>query len=75
MIKNILTIGWMVVEAALLLIVSCLTLNIILGSEGGIFISSVAANAQRFLKDIPPGTLIGAMLIVGIYWFAKTRIK
>ena len=75
MIKNILTMGWIVVEAALLLIVACLTFNIILGAEGGLFITSVAANAQRVLRDVPPGTFVGTILVVGIYWFAKARIK
>ena len=67
--------GWLIVEVSLLLISICLTLNIILGADGGTFVSSVAGNAQRFLRDIPSGTVMGIILIVGLYWFVKNRSK
>jgi hypothetical protein len=75
MFDSVLRIGWRVVETALLLIVVCVILNIILGSGSGPFIGSVAANANSFIRDVPPGTFLGVVLVVGLYWFFKARIR
>jgi hypothetical protein len=75
MIERIRSLGWLTVEAALLLIVLCVLLNIILGSESGPFISAVAGNATQLLQAIPPGTLLGVLLIVGLYWLVRGRIS
>ena len=69
------TIGWGVVEAAFLLIVLCLLLNIILGGGSGSFIASVATNATDFLQRLPPGVLVGVALIAMIYGFLKSRLQ
>ena len=68
-------IGWGVVEAAFLLIVLCLLLNIILGGEGDSFISGVAKNATAFLQSVPAGTVLGVVLIVLVYGFWKSRVQ
>lgn len=69
------TIGWAAVEAAFLLIVLCLLLNIILGSEADSFIGGVAKNATGFLQSLPPGVLLGVALIAVIYAFLKSRLQ
>lgn len=68
-------IGWAVVEAAFLLIVLCVLLNIILGSAADPFIKSVAKNATDFLERLPPGIVIGVALIVMIYGLMKSRLQ
>jgi hypothetical protein len=68
-------IGWAVVEAAFLLIVFCILLNIILGGEADSFISSVAGNATNFLEHLPAGVFLGIALIVMIYGFLKARLQ
>lgn len=65
--------GWFVVEIALLLVVLCVLLNIILGADGGAFISNVAANAVSFLQSIPSGTLLGVVLILFLVWTVRSR--
>ena len=67
-------IGWAAVEAAFLLIVLCVLLNIILGGEADSFISSVAKNATEFLQSLPPGIVLGLALIAVIYGFLKARL-
>jgi hypothetical protein len=69
------TIGWAVVEAAFLLIVLCILLNIILGGETDSFIASVAKNAADFLQRLPPGVVLGVALIVMIYGLVKSRLQ
>ncbi len=69
------TIGWAVVEAAFLLIVLCILLNIILGGEADSFIAGVAKNATDFLQRLPPGVLLGVALIVMIYGMVKSRLQ
>ena len=69
------TIGWAVVEAAFLLIVLCILLNIILGGEADSFIASVAENAADFLQRLPPGVVLGLALIVMIYGLVKSRLQ
>ena len=67
-------VGWAAVEAAFLLIVLCVLLNIILGGEADSFISSVAKNATEFLQSLPPGIVLGLALIAVIYGFLKARL-
>jgi len=69
------TIGWAVVEAAFLVIVLCVLLNIILGGEADSFIASVARNATDFLQRLPPGIILGVALIVMIYCLVKSRLQ
>jgi len=69
------TIGWAVVEAAFLLIVLCVLLNIILGSAADSFIAGVATNATEFLQRLPPGIVVGVALIVMIYGLMKSRLQ
>jgi hypothetical protein len=68
-------VGWAIVEAAILLIVFCILLNIILGGEADSFISSVAGNATNFLERLPPGVFLGVALIVMIYSLVKARLQ
>jgi hypothetical protein len=66
-------LGWFTVEAALLVIVLCVLLDIIIGTIGVGFIPLVAANAKAFLQAIPPGTTLGIVILVFLYWFIRTR--
>jgi len=74
-IRQITSIGWLVVEVAFLLVVLCVLLNIILGREAGGFVSSVAANALDFLQKVPSGTFLGIFLIFLVYWLVKSKAK
>jgi hypothetical protein len=73
MIEQIRKTGWLVVEAALLIVILCVLLNILLGSQSGVFIAGVAANALSFLKEVPSGTFLGVVLLLFIYWMFKSR--
>ena len=75
MFDSLLKVGWRVVETAVLLVVVCVILNIILGSGSGSFIGSVAANANSFIRDVPPGNFLSVVLVVGLYWFFKARTR
>jgi len=75
MIDQVRKIGWLAAEAALLIIVLCLLLSVILGNDGGPFISSVSENARKFLEALPPGVTLGVSLIVFLYWFVKNRLR
>ncbi len=73
MIQKITKIGWLAAETGLLLIVLCLLLHIILGTAGGSFISSVAANAMDFMQKVPSGTFLGLFLILVLYFLIKSK--
>ena len=73
MIERVRKIGWLAAEAGLLLIVLCILLNILLGNEGGPYVSSVSENASKFLGTLPPGVTLGVSLILLLYWFVKSR--
>lgn len=73
-LRQLRIIGWAAVEAAFLLIVLCLLLNIILGDKTDSFISSVAKNATAFLQSLPPGIFLGLVLIVVIWGFLRSRL-
>jgi len=73
MIQKFTKIGWLVIELGFMLVIVCVLLNIILGKEGGGFISSVAANALDFLQKVPSGTFLGIFLILALYWTVKSK--
>ena len=73
MIERIRKIGWLAAEAGLLLIVLCILLSILLGKDGGPYVSSVSENASKFLGTLPPGVALGVALILLLYWFVKSR--
>ncbi len=68
-------IGWAAVEAALMLIILCLLLNIILGEKSDSFIAGVAKNATGFLQALPPGVFLGLALLALIYVAIKARLR
>ena len=70
-LRQLRIIGWAAVEAAFLLIVLCLLLNIIIGDKTDSFISGVAKNATAFLQSLPPGRFLGVVLIVVIWAFLR----
>ena len=74
MIDQLKKIGWLAVEAGILVIVLCVLLNILLGNDGGSFITSVAENASKFLQTLPPGVTLGVSLVLVLYWFVKNRL-
>lgn len=74
MIDHIKKTGWLAVEIGVLLIVLCILLRIILGTDSGTYIAAVSDNATKFLQALPPGVTLGVALIVMLYWFAKVRL-
>jgi hypothetical protein len=75
LLTRVRTIGWAAVEAAFLLIVLCVLLNIIVGGDGDAFIATVAKNATAFLQSLPPGVFLGIVMIVALYGLLKSRLQ
>jgi len=73
MVERLMHWGWQLVELCLLLIALCVLLQLILGPQSGAFISSVSANTQRFLREVDSGSLLGLVLIIGLYLYFKSR--
>ncbi len=66
-------IGWFVVEAAFLLVALCVLLEIILGQQGGGFVTAVAERAKVFLQAVPPGAVLGAVILILLYFFFASK--
>lgn len=75
MIDQIRRIGWLAVEAGLLLIALCIILSIILGKENAGWVSAVSENAQQFLNTLPPGVVVGVAVLVLIYRYMSTSVR
>ncbi len=75
MFEKMRRIGWAAVEAALILVFLAVLLSIILGKEGGIFVTSVAQNATAFLQSLPSGTLVGLIAIGALYLLFRGRVR
>jgi len=73
MIQKITKFGWLAIELAFMLVLLCVLLSLILGRDGGGFVSSVAANALDFLQKVPSGTVLGVFLILVLYWTFRRR--
>jgi hypothetical protein len=68
-------IGWAAVEAAFLVIVLSVLLDIIVGGPADSFIATVTNNTERFLQSLPPGVVLGVVLIAAIYGLLRSRLK
>ena len=68
-------IGWAAVEAAFLLIVLCLLLDIVVGPQANSFVSNVAKNATTFLQAIPSGIVVGVAAVAVLYGLLKGRMR
>lgn len=75
MLDKICRIGWIAVEIGLILVSLAILLNIILGTEGGPAVTSIAENATAFLLSLPAGTLVGLAALWVLYIFARSRLK
>ena len=73
LLERVRRLAWGAVEAAAVLVLACVLLDIILGPDGGGFITAVAGNAKGFLQSVPPGAVLGVALLVGLYWFYRAR--
>ncbi|HUO44348.1 MAG TPA: hypothetical protein VMT94_05480 [Burkholderiales bacterium] len=73
MIKRAIEIGWLAIEVVAILVILCVLLHLLIGSNNGGYVSFVYANTVDFLQKIPPGTVIGVFLIIFLYWFSKER--
>jgi hypothetical protein len=75
MIEKITKYGWLAVELVFMLVVLCVLMHLILGKDGGPFISSVAANTLDFLQKVPSGTFLGIFLILVFYWTVRSKLS
>lgn len=73
-LQRLRAIGWAAVEAAFLLIVLCLLLDIIIGAQPNSFVSAVARNATNFLQSLPSGIVVGGAAVAVVYAFLRTRL-
>lgn len=67
--------GWAAVEIGLILVFLAVLLNIILGKDGGIVVTSIAENTTTFLQSLPAGTLVGMIAIGALYLLVRPRVK
>ena len=74
LLAQVRAIGWAAIEAAFLLIVLCLLLDIVIGAQADSFASKVAKNATGFLQSLPPGIVVGLALVAVVYGFLKARL-
>ena len=74
-IERLRRMSWLAVEAGLLIVSLCLLLNIIVGKDGGTFVTAVAANTMAFLKDLPAGIIAGLGLLAFAWAIISKRDK
>ena len=67
-------IGWAAIEAAFLLIMLCMLLDIVVGTQADSFVSKVAKNATAFLQSLPPGVVVGVAAVAVVYGVLRTRV-
>lgn len=74
-LAQIRALGWAAIEAAFLLIVLCLLLDIVIGTQANSFVSKVAKNATAFLQSVPSGIVVGLAALAMVYALLKTRLS
>ena len=74
MIDTVIKTGWCIVEILFILILVCVALGIIIGTDGsGPFINGVLSNTNNFLRNLPPGTFLGIFVILALYGLIKKK--
>jgi len=74
MIDTVIKTGWRIVEILFILILVCVALGIIIGTDGsGPFINGVLSNTNNFLRNLPPGTFLGIFVILALYGLIKKK--
>jgi len=68
------TVGWAAVEAAFLLIMLCLLLDIVIGTQADSFVAKVAKNTTAVLQSVPPRVVVGVAAVAMVYGFLETRL-
>ena len=67
MLNNLKRIGWQAIELGAIVVLLSIVLTAIFGAEGGAVIQSIAKNAMSLLKEIPSGTVIGLVALMGLF--------
>lgn len=75
MLNNLKKIGWQAIELGAIVVLLSIVLTAILGAEGGVVILAIAKNAMSLLKEIPPGTTIGLVALLGLFALYEKRNK
>ena len=66
---------WLFVELGFLTVLSVLLLYLILGSNSGVWVTSVADNVKKFANDVPTPSLIGIGVIIAIIYLVMQRVR
>ena len=72
-LQKFLAAGWAVAELGLVLILLSILADIILGGMAGSAIAGIAHNARAFLSALPPGTLVGAGILLLLWVLLRRR--
>jgi hypothetical protein len=63
------------VELAFLAILSIMLIYLILGSNSGVFVLSVAQNVLNFTNAVPTPSLIGLAIVLALVFLVAPRLK
>jgi hypothetical protein len=66
---------WAFVELAFLAILAIMLIYLILGSNSGVFVLSVAQNVLNFTNAVPTPSLIGLALVLALVFLVAPRLK
>jgi nitrate reductase gamma subunit len=66
---------WAFVEIGFLSILAVILLYLILGSNSGVFVSSVADNVLKFANAIPAQSLVGLAIVLALTILLANRMR
>ena len=66
---------WLFVELGFLTILSVILIYLILGSNSGVFVTSVTDNVKQFASDVPTPSLIGIGVIIALVYLVMQRLR
>jgi hypothetical protein len=66
---------WTFVELGFATILAIMLIYLILGSDAGVFVSSVAKNVLDFANAIPPQGLVGMAIVIALLYLVAQRFR
>lgn len=66
---------WAFVELGFLAILAVILIYLILGSESGVFVTSVAQNVLTFANALSPQSLVGLAIVLGLLFLIAQRFN
>jgi O-antigen ligase len=66
---------WAFIELAFAAVLAIMLIYIIMGTDAGLFVNTVALNVLKFTDAIAPQSLVGLAIVLALIFLVSNRLK